>query len=69
MNNWNPIATAPKDGTRIEFMNKDNGLTDVGEWCDYTKEWNYIAGDLQGEWDTDLGNGHMTHWRYPTTDY
>lgn len=70
MSEWQPIETAPKDGTRIEFKNVDNGLIDVGHW----EQWRDMspwerellpvwAKDWDGEWCTDLGNGDMTHWR------
>lgn len=67
---WQPISTAPKDGTRIEFRNEHNGLTDKGKWCDYsdTPQWGrelwpeWLHAD-EGEWSTDEGNGDMTHWK------
>lgn len=59
---WQPIETAPKDGTEVELMNEHNGLTDTGYWCDYTKrEWSLTG--IEGEWSQELGNGDMTHWR------
>ena len=64
MADWQPIATAPKDGTRVDLMNAENGYTDFGFWFDY-------RGNIQspeGEWSTDLGNGDMTHWRLPAGD-
>jgi len=54
---WQPISTAPKDGTRIAFRNVDNGLGDFGEWYEF-------SGEAGGDWSTDLGNGDMTHWQH-----
>ena len=66
---WQPIETAPKDGSRILFRNVENGLYDVGHWADYSHytddmkaHWpTWMEGET-GEWCTDLGNGDMTHW-------
>lgn len=62
--------TAPKDGTRIQMKNAENGLFDVGAWCSWADmpDWQRqmipdFARDWDGEWETDLGNGDMTHWR------
>lgn len=68
MNGWEPIETAPKDGTVVELMNDQNGLTDRGHWCDYIKRGWSLTG-IPGEWDQERGNGDMTHWRTadPTT--
>lgn len=57
---WQDITTAPKDGTRVELMNETTGLRDVGRWEDYTSD---SLSTIPGEWNTDLGNGDMTHWR------
>lgn len=47
---WQPIVTAPKDGTRILLCDPQyEGLIDIGIW-DY------------GEWCTDLGSMDPTHW-------
>lgn len=58
---WDPIETAPKDGIRVELMNETSGLRDVGRWEDYTSD---PLSSIPGEWNTDLGNGDMTHWRH-----
>lgn len=47
---WQPIATAPKDGTLLRMFNKHNELCDTGRWSG-------------GEWTTLHGNGEMTHWK------
>jgi hypothetical protein len=60
---WQPIETAPKDGTVIELMNEHNGLTDIGHWCDYSTRGYPSLSELDGEWDQEQGNGDMTHWR------
>lgn len=60
---WQDLTTAPKDGTRVELMNAENGLKDIGEWCDYTKRGWLGPDGLEGEWNTENGNGDMTHWR------
>lgn len=60
---WMPIETAPKDGTQVELLNENSGLTDMGFWCDYTKRGYQSLSGLSGEWDQEFGNGDMTHWR------
>ena len=60
MDDWQPIATAPKDGTKVELMNEASGLRDAGYWHDYRGQ---SMSGIAGEWDQDLGNGDMTHWR------
>lgn len=70
---WQPIETAPKDGTRVLLRNEHNGLTDVGCWEDWAnmEPWRRdllpdFAKDWNGEWNTDFGNGDMTHWKKDT---
>lgn len=69
---WQPIETAPKDGSSLQFKNVDNGLTDAGHWDDYSHRpdalkahWDEQMRKEEGEWSTEFGNGDMTHWRYP----
>lgn len=50
----------PEDGTHIYFMcgkdYKGDTLYDIGAYEDYTKEWWYCEGDLEGEFSTSFGN-------------
>jgi hypothetical protein len=69
MSEWQPIETAPKDGTRIAFKNEQSGLEDIGHWDSWTDMPNWrrellpdFAKEWDGEWSTDFGNGDMTHW-------
>lgn len=66
---WQPIETAPKDGTRVELMGK-NGNLDAGYWYQYSdqvdadfRKANNIPADEVGEFSTDNGEGPHTHWR------
>lgn len=62
---WQPIETAPKDGTSVRLLSERGN--DVGYWCDYSGR-EPAAKDpesgevLHGEWSTELGNGEPTHW-------
>ena len=60
MRDWQPIDSAPQDGTKVELHNADNGLSDTGYWHDYHGQ---AMTGITGEWDQALGNGDMTHWR------
>jgi hypothetical protein len=57
MSAWQPIETAPKDGTRVRLLCPEG--EDTGSYDDYTeREW----ASIPGEWSTDFGNGEPTHW-------
>ena len=74
MSEWQPIATAPRDGTVIELTWMDNGRPqDI-----YPMQWGHIqrnplfAGDTVGMWVMPNGaatwtehdpEGAPTHWR------
>ncbi|HEY6020195.1 MAG TPA: DUF551 domain-containing protein [Candidatus Paceibacterota bacterium] len=62
MNSWQPIETAPKDGTHILLANKagvsEGGwLTDI----DYGGEWEGQIG-MAGWWRIDCTDYPNTHW-------
>ena len=63
---WQPIDTAPHDGTVIELLG-ENGKLDIGEWCEWSEHFdkaaNGIAEDVTGEFSTEYGEGPHTHWR------
>lgn len=60
---WQPIETAPRDGTRVLLWLKDEGCALIGMWtsdpCDGEFMW------WLPEWDerqTDDGMHWITHW-------
>jgi hypothetical protein len=63
---WQPIETAPKDGTVIELLGS-NGKLDVGYWYEWSEHFdkaaNDIAEDETGEFSTEYGEGPHTNWR------
>ena len=63
---WQPIETAPKDGTVIELLG-ENGKIDIGEWHEWSEHFdktaNGIGEDVTGEFSTEYGEGPHTHWR------
>jgi hypothetical protein len=67
---WQPIATAPHDGTMIELLGK-NGKLDIGEWSEWSvhfdKTDNGIEEGVTGEFSTEYGEGPHTHWRLLTS--
>lgn len=65
-NPWQPIETAPKDGTEIDILlNGKSRLTDIywGEWQGNDKQQEYWLDDLGnpvvGDWDN---LNKITHW-------
>jgi hypothetical protein len=64
--NWQPIETAPRDGTVVELLG-ENGKLDVGEWHEWSEHFdktaNGIAEGVTGEFSTEYGEGPHTHWR------
>ncbi len=63
-NDWQPIETAPKDGTEVLLISVDSSgpNVDMGYWDDYTTRHLWEDGDLEGEWSTDLGMGDPILW-------
>jgi len=63
---WQPIETAPRDGTMIELLG-ENGKFDIGEWYEWSEHFdkaaNGIGDDVTGEFSTEYGEGPHTHWR------
>jgi hypothetical protein len=56
---WQPISSAPRDGTRVALLT-ESGEIDAGFYDDYRGRSGYT---LPGEWSTDQGHGEPTHWR------
>lgn len=66
MDGWEPIETAPHNGTRVELLG-ENGKLDYGEWAEFSEHFdkvaNGIADSVSGEFSTERGEGPHTHWR------
>lgn len=74
MTDWQPIETAPKDGTLIKIGWKFPGDTDMQEW--FVMQWSHIqrnglypgvvgmwvAPDGSFTWNADNPDGAPTHW-------
>lgn len=66
MSDWQPIETAPKDGSSVRLLSEHGN--DVGYWCDYTARDQlptcpFTGEPMVGEWSTELGNGEPSHWK------
>jgi hypothetical protein len=65
---WQPIETAPKDGTRILIWDDDEGGYEIGFWSSNHESWldnDICDGDPGKYWPGDLlGNTifEPTHW-------
>ncbi|MEP3857278.1 MAG: hypothetical protein ABJM39_09575 [Porticoccus sp.] len=59
---WEPIETAPKDGTRIIVWGAYSYTKGKYECGEYEASWNAY----EQQWDTPIGPGYgeFTHWRH-----
>jgi len=65
---WQPIETAPKDGTPILILDMNGESIEITEWCTHKwTDYEHVEGELYRKVETEStywnGNGHRaTHW-------
>lgn len=72
---WQPIDTAPKDGTKILILDLDGETIEITEWCEPFPLYDYVQvegsdlyrkvrteTDMTGFWN---GNGHRARYWMP----
>lgn len=66
MNEWQPIDTAPKDGTPILLWDAESKSVNVGYWLDrYTQPFHALVRGEDANWCDDGGANpifNATHW-------
>jgi hypothetical protein len=62
MTDWQPIETAPKDGTWLLVGEHRYAHPFVARWTEHPTG-GYWQQDNQGVWDDDMGYWQPTHWQ------
>lgn len=66
MSEWQPIETAPKDGTKILVACAYGGV-EISEWCELERfHWEHVDGNLWRKVEEEpscfWNSNHPTHW-------
>lgn len=60
---WEPIETAPKDGTEVLLFDKKEGEVYLGRWIDNSQKWCPQSSEMEvGFWSDEHHLPDVSHW-------